>query len=450
MYNIFKPAASLFVCRNHVFGLLLIALLGGACSTVQESTPATCYFRFKNLKDSSGMSSDSIYICVVGTNPSNSVYSYVDLEKGTLDSFSHFTSGITSRKLSGLPDSIAIPAIQSARMYIAVGRDFDSANFVIGSGPSMSQVTDGGADLVFDFIEFDTHAPGYYNINSTNVDMYAISYVMSLTNTGGKTEERGISSGRRALFGHFRDIPVSDSTGWYQELFVEGRDGSILRYLAPQQAAYGDFISHSQQDTIAPKRLTRYFAGYITSQVFVPNRTFTFYDKNWPNPANLDTATVSADGKSMTIHKSDGSTLTIKPPVSPEGYPVFPQNWHNVAGTDSTVDWGFMLFGNSLTGSLPGGWGYQAPDPALMALMISICRGVAHLDSGWTDPKKYFGKAGGITEHYAKIIHESALNHLAYAFGYDDIYSQNSSVPFNPGTVITFHLTSLERIRADR
>jgi len=421
-----------------VLGLLLPAFF----SCHNAVPPATCYFSINNTD--SNVSKDSIFICIVGQNPNDSLhYSYLDFTTGQLKRFTAYYSAITSSSLSQLPDSIPVPALQSARMYIAVGKDFDSAEFTPGSGPSMSQVNDGGANTRFDFIEFDTHQPGSYNINSTNVDMYALTYTMQLNNTSGKLITRGLTANRQAMFTAFKSIPLSDTTAWYRELFVTDKQGNYLRFLAPQQAAYGDF-----SDTSAARQMDNYFNHYLKTEVFSPNRQFAFYDKQYPNPVNLDSGFVNKSGDSLTIKTSAGYTFSIGLPINP--YLTLPQYWHNSAGSVNDVDWGFVLWGTPINPSLPGAWGVHSAKHALMALAISVCRGVAHLNKAdeWVHSYNYFGAApGGFTEYYGKTIHQYAIDSLAYAYAYDDIYSKNSSVGFNTGTNIQINLTSIGTVK---
>jgi hypothetical protein len=345
-------------------------------------------------------------------------------------------------------------------MYFAIGSDFSSSEFVPVSGPSPSQVDDGGASVLFDFVEFDTSTSDL-NINSTNVDMYAISYTMSLTDSAGKEVIAGIAATRTQMMTEFTQIPewkidpTPGSTAWYQQLFVRDTEGNVLRFLAPQQPGYADF---AQGGADYQMQLTQYLADYVNNEVFKPNRQFSFYDKFYPNPKNTYYAQVSGDGQTMSIYSDQQKKnlyCQLNPPSNTWSNPAFPTDWHNVTGSPNSIDWGFALLGNSLAPDTPGGWGFNnGTDPAIMAILISICRGVAHLDNGcadWVNPAKYFQAGSPVNnfpvEYYAKTIHTNGLNGLAYAFAYDDIYSQNPSISFNPGTEITFSLNSLEAFK---
>lgn len=419
----------------------------------------TAYFNVSN-DPASGQNSEQVFISIFGQStgatgaPAAGTFCYLDISTGNLVPFTTYTSGVTSQQLSAISGPIAIPAMKSARMYFAIGSDFDSKSFSVSSGPSMSQINDGGADVLFDFVEFDTSTAGSYNINSTNVDMYAISYTMSLTDQSGNTVTRGLTGKRMELLDDLRSIPSGDTTGWYGQLLVKNKVGDILRFMAPAQPAYADFASDSGYHLAR----TNYFSNYITNEVFRPNRTFSFYDKLYPGASNLCTASVSADGQTMTIVHQEGSqseTITLKLPVNAMTSDEIAANWNNVSGDNASIDWGFVFLGNSLVPSLPRGWGavdpvLGGPDAAVMALMISICRGVAHLDNGcvdWVDSANYY--LSEMTEYYAQTIHRYALDGFAYALAYDDIYGKNSSVFFNSGTTVNFDLNSLTPVNGD-
>ncbi|WP_440135450.1 beta-1,3-glucanase family protein [Chitinophaga sancti] len=405
--------------------------------------PPTCYFSLKNVD--STVSKDSIFVCIVGKNPADRFhYSYLDFETGQLRKFTGYKSNVTSMPLSQLPDSIPVPAIQSARLYVAVGKDFDSTEFAAGSGPSMSQVKNGGANNIFDFIEFDTHAEGSYNINSTNVDMYAITYTMQLTDQNGQQVTRGLTGNRQTMYNAFKSIPASDTTAWYSQLFVTDKQGNYLRFLAPQQTAYADF-----SDTGAARQMDNYFNHYLKNEVFSPGRKFLFYDKLYPSSINVDTGSVNKSGDTLTVKTSNGNTFSIGLPINP-GINLA-ENWHNVAGQASTIDWGFVIWANALVSTLPGAWASDSAQNALLSLTISICRGVASLNKpdDWIHSSNYFGAApGGFTEYYGKIIHQYAFDGLAYAYSYDDVYSKNSSVYFNKGTNIHINFTSIGSVNS--
>lgn len=407
-----------------------------------------------NLTITQPAGSPDVYISVLGTDPSSGNFSYLDFASGSLVAFSSYQSGTTSQLLSGLTMPIAIPAMKSARVYFAVGSDFDSTSFPASSGPSSSK----NQTVMFDKVEFDTSTAGSFNINSTNVDFYALSYTMSLQDASGNNVTVGLNSTRTTILTALSNIPQVNTganpgnTAIYQQLFVTGANSNIVRFIAPKTAALSDWGTYSQE-------FTHYLDDYIRNKVFVANRQFSFYDKFYPAQLNTYYGQVSSDGQTMSLYTDQARKnlyLTLSRPTNGFGKPDFskdPQYFHNTSGTENNqMDWGFMLLGNVAGTGLAANWG---SDPAAMAILVSICRGVAHLDNGCTDwvnvANFYQGDSGSSTmnqpiEYYSKILHANAPGGAAYTLSYDDVYGQNSSVFFNAGQAISIALTSLEQV----
>lgn len=413
-------------------------------------TKTTALFYLNNGLGS-GEKSDQIYVSIFGKTVSSKTeeFVYLDLEQFTLKQFTSYESGVTSKKLSELSAGIKVPAMRSARMYFTVGKDFDASDFNTISGPSPSKIINEGASVLYDFIEFDTSVLGAYNINPTNVVMYATSYTVELENVNGRKVSVGINKSRADVINDFLSIPQSETSSWYQDLIVKDSCRRILRILAPQQPAYFDVVQNKGYHLL----MTNYFRKYLKNEVFKRNRQFTFYDKYYPEQKNLYQGEVNYDGSILTISRVlekhnyfAPESFVLKLPCNTMNSAEIREYWHNLSRSSETTDWGFMFFGNALVPTLPCGWGHKyhgEPHPAVMALLISICRGVAHLDGEkWVVRDNYFQNQ--MPEFYAKIIHKNATGNLAYAFAYDDIYGQNPSTFFKPGTEITFNLHSLK------
>ncbi|TND09445.1 MAG: hypothetical protein FD123_1251 [Bacteroidetes bacterium] len=407
-----------------------------------------------NLTVTQPAGSGDVFVSILGTDPTTGTFSYLDFTTGKLVAYSSYKSLTTSQLLSSLKMPVGIPAMKSARIYFAVGTDFDTTTFPAQSGPSSSK----NQTVMFDKVEFDTSSAGNFNINSTNVDFYALSYTMSLQNQSGDNVSVGLSSTRTEILTAMSKIPVANAgknpgnTEIYQQLFVTDSKKNVVRYIAPKAAALTDWGSYSQE-------FTHYLDDYIRNKVFVPNRQFSFYDKFYPNPKNTYYGQISSDGTTMSLYTDSARKnlyLTLNRPMNGFGKPDFkndPQYFHNTSGTENNqVDWGFLLLGNVAGTGLAADWG---SDPAAMAILVSICRGVAHLDDGCTEWVKtsgfYQGDAGKSTEnqpieYYSKILHANAPGGAAYTLSYDDVYGQNSSVFFNSGQAITIALTSIEKV----
>lgn len=121
---------------------------------------------------------------------------------------------------------------------------------------------------------------------------------------------------------------------------------------------------------------------------------------------------------------------SAKSPPQPDFQSGF-SDWHNVSA--DPIDWGYVILGNTEGKGAP----YWASDNVAMAVLVSICRGVMHLDSAddWIDPSNSYQGApegGKATEfptfYYSKILHDSAIGGKAYALSYDDVFGTDPTV----------------------
>lgn len=423
----------------------------------------------------SGASDDEIFVCIVGSDPSTGEVGTLDLTLSppVLVTPFEFVNGTTSRSLTqirvAIGSSIPIPAIQSARIYFAIGTDFD-ASTMSPSGPTPSKTN----TLLFDQVEFDTSSPGDYNINPTSVAFYGISYtVEALSTSASKSVTVGFTQPRQTVIDALRNRSLppagqhSGNLGIFNDCFVTvpspTSGAEVLRVLSPGTMALTDWgpITNVTRATQA----SHFFDAYVNEKCFAPNRELTFYTKMYTrggkNAQYQIWATVNSDGSAMNLY-TDAARTTPYAPVPSLGCPstswpdpsfTNPGNYHAIGGTSAAdIDWGFVLFGEPAapSGSLAWPWG---SDPAAMAVGVSIARGVAHLDDGtaaWVDPGRYnLGNGGGVSTEsmpiytYAKTLHALALDHLAYVLPYDDVYRQNPSIVFPDGGDVKITLCGL-------
>jgi hypothetical protein len=430
----------------------------------------------------SGADNDQIYVCITGyqpappgTAPSAVSFGYIDLSTPTpaivatgTAGFS-YQSGVYSQTLSQLlttfPNGIPIPAIESARIYFAIFEDF-TASTMAASGPAPGY----GTPNMFDTVEFDTSNPGTYNINPTNVDFYGISYTVSATDSSGTTVTTGFNQPRSTILNALYVPPVGDdrkfgNTNIFNYCAITTAQNT-LRVLSPKSPAPSDWDPGSPTTAVArATQCSHFFDEYVRKHCFKPSRKFTFYNKLWSqgmiDPAQLQVwGEVSSDGLAMNLYstadRSGTPTQTLSPPVAPWPLPDFaanPTEYHSTSGTSADqIDWGFLLAGNAATntGVANSDWSTDAAT----AIMVSICRGVMHLDDGttsWVDATRYYQGDGGVSTvempifYYASILHQYGLTGLAYALSLDDVYGTNPSIAFNAGATVTVTLVSMEQ-----
>lgn len=450
-----------------------------------STTPATMNLSIVN-PTGSGAGDDEVFICILGTDPSTGNFGYLNLAVSPpmMVSPQTFTyvPGQTSQTLAQIKatqgSTISIPPIQSARIYFAINADFDPA-VMVASGPTPSKTN----LSLFDKLEFDTSQPGQYNINPTSVDFYGISYTVEATPLGSSVPVTvGFNQSRGTIIGAFQRIPTSPTDqqsgnlNIFPACFVTDSSNNVLRVLSPKTMALEDWGPLS--DVTLATQASHFLDAYVTEHCFAPNRQFTFYTKQYSasNPDNSPYqiwAQVSADGSTMSLYMDAAMTQpytlqptnsnTLQPPATPWPNPDFnqPSNYHNVLGDSaSEIDWGYVLIGNvaapaqtNSVANLAAPWG---TDPAAMAIMVSIDRGVAHMNEGttaWINASNYYlGNGTGQSTadlpilYYSSILHTQSLNELAYALSYDDVYGRNSSLTFADGGNVTVTLTGLDQV----
>ncbi len=416
-----------------------------------------------NNAPTSGVSSDKLFIAIIGTNDSDKKLSYLNLKSnnGELVPYTTYTSGVTSAPLSAITMPIRIPVLRSARIYFAINTDFNSADFS-ASGPSQSK----NVKTLFDKIEFDAPADGDPFINPTNVDFYAFSYTLSVNSDAAKTV--GFTKSRTEVLTALNQaidpqVATNPAAAMYKQLFVRDDNQQVLRFLAPKTAAYTDWGNTPDEWRANASLFTNYLDDYIDKHCFNPDRgVFTFYDKWYPTEKNVRYGQILGSGpaRTLAIYTADPRSGNVTPfhtlqiPANGPGNPPLPTNFHQTSAADTNlIDWSFLLLGNAIGGGIAADW---SNDPSVIAIMMAICRGVMHLNDGrndWTNRSNYYQGSGGKgtpdlpVELYAKVIHALAPNGKAYAFSLDDVYADDPSLSFAAGGTVTVNLNSLESLK---
>lgn len=448
-------------------------------------TPAGTMQLVIDNPSTSGATNDQVFVCITGYQPQSpwtpdppaSAFGYVDLTTASpaivqtgLSGFS-YQPGVYSQTLTQLlatfPNGIPVPPIQSARIYFAIFDDFTSGTMA-ASGPAPGW----GTPIMYDTVEFDTSNPGTYNINPTNVDFYGISYTVAATDSSGTPRKTGFEESRSTIVAGLQVPPIDTlqrfgNTNIFNYCTITGSD-NVLRVLAPKTMALTDWQPTSSTEQVERARqCSHFFDRYVSEHCFRAGRQFTFYNKLWSrgtsDPSQYQVwGEVTADGLTMNLYsnaKRSGTPMqTLGLPVASWPNPDFGTNaslYHNTSGTDSDqIDWGFLLAGNVSTNTgVPGGdWSTDAA----IAIMVSICRGVMHLDDGttsWVDPRRYYkGDGSGASTaatpifFYSSVLHNFGLNGLAYVLSLDDVYGTNPTIMFDAGATVTVTLVSLEKV----
>ncbi len=405
-----------------------------------------------NNLPNSGASDEQVFVCITGHNPIDDSFSYYDFDHCI--PVPNHVIGITSKALNKISIPIKVPSLKSARIYLAINSDFIN---MTASGLSPSKDYEQPENnILYDKIEFDTSTDNCI-INPTSVDFYGFSYTVSVIPIGEVTPKTvGITTGRTNIFNAFKNIPANDSgpfsgnTAIYQQLFVFNEKNEVVRLLSPKTMAYSDWNQDPTKRELFAQYFTHYFDDYINNRCFIPGRKFSFFSKDFiPDSRNpVFFGKISDDGKTLLLFADE----PLSEPYQPVPFLINPSSprlklpggqYHNVVGNDpTTIDWGYLISGNVIAGSL---W---SSDPVTIAILVSICRGVMHLDKGhidWINSSNYY-KNDGAVEFYSKLLHESAQNGKVYALSLDDVYGNDPTISFQAESTVTINLNSLEPV----
>ncbi|MEO0471209.1 MAG: beta-1,3-glucanase family protein [Bacteroidota bacterium] len=410
----------------------------------------------------SGCNPPEVHVMVLGTATNmvqnqpvaNGDFSYLDFQSGTLIKADLSGNTVKSNMVTSvdkLPKDnkqnyiLTVPHIGSARLYISFGQSLVNIPEFTPSGPVNGKAN----TVIYDKIEFDNAAhinpknstitAPNPNVNLTSVDFYGLSYVITAVDANtGKNRSIGFKNSRADIEKAFRAIPggsgQNGNPDFFKKLIFKDPHGHLVRILAPKAPGPADWsITHQGQVTAAEQR-THFWHDYINNLCYKPGRTFECYGKLWTpaTPGPKYYGKVDSSGTNIHLFTDQAMTQVYAPcptlprPSNPSNLPDFSTNWDAYNQVDNTpVDWGFLISANTEGTAAP----HWASNPVAMAIMISICRGCMHMDKAddWTDPKNWYTTAAPIY-YYASILHEKAIDKLAYALSYDDIFGTDPSI----------------------
>lgn len=155
----------------------------------------------KIMNGTNGAYTDSqIYWGVLGINPVNNQWSYLDLNGNLIpissalnDAPEHLTkNGINYANIyHKVSDAswVTLPRITSGRMFLSVGTPMYLKTYNDGfAGPDLNNPTDPNRDIYFDFVEFTIDAAGYHG-NTTRVDGFGFPIQHRLINKSGSFDQ---------------------------------------------------------------------------------------------------------------------------------------------------------------------------------------------------------------------------------------------------------------------
>lgn len=166
---------------------------------------------------------DQIYWGVIGKNPANGQWSYLNLSGQLVpistalnDAPGHITKNGANyaniyHKISDTP-WVNLPKITAGRLFLSVGSPLYIKTFDDGfAGPDLNNPTDPNLDVYFDFAEFTVDDAGYHG-NTTRVDQFGFPIQHRLVNKAGnydRTVGEFEAETRSGLFAKYRnEVPA--------------------------------------------------------------------------------------------------------------------------------------------------------------------------------------------------------------------------------------------------
>ncbi|KAI9047434.1 hypothetical protein LZ554_008153 [Drepanopeziza brunnea f. sp. 'monogermtubi'] len=278
----------------------------------------------------------------------------------------------------GSTTTVTIPQLAGGRIWFSVGEEL---HFLINPGPalvepSISNPSDPNIDIEWDFCEF-TFANNSIYANISYVDFLSMSISLTLTPTQGAGQiVLGLKpNGFQSVVDGLQAQNLVDSNDWHKLVYTA--NGKPLRVLSPNNAIVMNGGNLFQN----------YYDPYV-NQV---------YEKYASRPLQIDT---QAQWGLVSGTVSNNA-------ISFPGLGAFPK--------PTTAD----IFSCS-SGPFADNAGALGPLTARIAAGFNrstLLNEQVHPNQEKVDE---FYKAG-ITNHYARLVHEANLDGRGYAFPYDDV-----------------------------
>jgi glycosyl hydrolase family 64 (putative beta-1,3-glucanase)/cellulose binding protein with CBM2 domain len=333
---------------------------------------------------------DQVFLYVLGTNLQTGKLGYVN----AAGEFTAWTGGASTPvpapdvAITGPADggrtTIRVPKGLSGRLYMSFGRKLDFRLTTDGLvQPAPWAGGDPNHDILFDWSEFTLDNGGLF-LNSSQVDMFAVPHVVSVTNGAGTT----IRTGEVKAGGRQRVIDTIKASPDFAKSVVTRADGTVLRVLAPGKAADAGLMSPTYLDSSIAAAWNAYASKVLTVVPFTDRPDHKFLGRTSGNVLNFTDST--------------GATVAsfTKPSTA------------NVWGCDGAL----------------GAPNDQVVGPIARTLCAALQRGtLGRLDTqpSGTAADFYQGEPVNL---YNKVIHDNMIDGKAYAFAFDDVQNQESLV----------------------
>jgi hypothetical protein len=316
--------------------------------------------------------------------------------------------------------SVTIPAIESARIYMSVGkpvlvqinRDINGRTGY--AGPDLENSTDPNLNTTFDFGEFNINRarpasdyPGIF-VNTSRVDIFGFPLKLRVTGLDGYDATVG-------------------------ETLLESRDELFARFVLETPAEFGGLA----KAPYAPYRIMAPAHGTFNDGL---NVTTGAQDKpRGENAAYLDAYISDIWNKyrneNLVLKVGDWPTFTGR--VGLDDVFTFTDgiDSYKIYGKPTTTE---VMLGNGVLDDATGTAPATPKHDKQLQLQAQICaalnRHVAEQSSDRWYNAEYFYPAGKPANFFTKFWHQHSYNGLAYGFSYDDVGGHSPSI-YTPSPV---------------
>jgi hypothetical protein len=281
---------------------------------------------------------------------------------------------------NGASSQLRLPRnLESGRIYMSIGKKLDFRLTPDGLvQPAPWAGADPNKDTLFDTSEFTFNANGLW-LNSSQVDMFSIPHVVTVTDGTGKCIKTGElkPGGRNTVINAIRAQPA------FSRSVITGPDGSVIRVLAPGKAADAGLID--------PNYLTSYINSAWNAYT---GRTLTVVPRELEPNRRFFGRTA---GNTMVFTDASGARVaTVDKPTT-----------SNVMGCD-------------------GVFNAANVEPFIEPeIKRTLCTALIRGTLGTFDVEPHYNAAdfykNATPHHYSRIIHEQMVDGKAYGFAYDDV-----------------------------
>ncbi len=393
------------------------------------------------LVNKSDYPAEEVFVCVLGKDKQNTGFFYLKFEAdgstsmqpfGTTADFEKHSTALSFMTKEG-PGEYSFPCpydkLVSGRIYLSFGKKLQGLGLVPGGGP-LDLVTPSAtgapdAQTLYEFMELSAtiqDTPGAEYIlfaNTSVVDFFSVGLGMTLryhddATESEKTETVGFVENARNLvlqaFGTGGSVPEE-----FKRTVIKDGTASVLRVLSPVQA-----VSVAPSGTTASflnSAIDEGWSHYAGTVLNIPDNLSFRYGYQWTGQP------VTAGTLSMTC--------TQKPPGDVAGGDLESLGETCNLPKPTTRIIFFCDDDGPLNGPVRNTWrndGSQGHKRLCSLLSAAINRGVFENYTDWDKVDKFFTRADGKYNHYAKVMHQYALDGKVYGFGYDDVYGQDPTL----------------------